>query len=111
VVLDQVFCQSAGAPEPKQPNACAVVFAHAGHFLVFDGALAHGVLESCCQEDRMTILINWWAERPAVRFRKGFQHHVLLACMRCDWTDATGVTSMLKLDKQRVFTRAGLTLI
>lgn len=55
---------------PDTPTACVLCWPSQGNILVFDGAHAHGVLESANMEDvRMTLLVNWWLEQPLVCIR------------------------------------------
>jgi hypothetical protein len=67
-VLDQRFDSVTGRASPEDPTTCAVVLPHEGNFLVFDGELGHGVLESAETSVRMTLLVNWWSKQPIVRF-------------------------------------------
>lgn len=67
VVLWQHYDSSTGCACPEAPESCALVFPRAGNLLLFDGALGHGVLESVAPDERMTLLINWWAHQPQVR--------------------------------------------
>ena len=68
VVLQQLYNSLTRSAEPEDPNKCVLVFPSAGNFLVFDGALGHGVLDSVSEEVRMTLLINWWDHQPEVSF-------------------------------------------
>jgi hypothetical protein len=66
VIVNQRYDSNTGLIEPEDPTTTALIFPEKGSYCVFDGELAHGVLESFSQETRMTLLINWWAERPKV---------------------------------------------
>ena len=51
--------------DPEQAVTSSVLcYPRSGALFVFDGALAHGVLESAKQGRRKTLLMNWWARRP-----------------------------------------------
>ena len=66
VILDQRFDAEKGATYPESPANCVFVPPSAGKYCVFDGALGHGVLDSSNTERRMTLLVNWWKEKPSV---------------------------------------------
>lgn len=68
MVTEQRFDANAGcgAPEPSRRDVLA--WPTPGALLVFDGALAHGVLDSAGAGVRRTLLVNWWRAQPrAVR--------------------------------------------
>ena len=64
VILDQRFDADKGAAAPESPGNC-----------VFDGAPGRGVMDSFNTERRMTLLVNWWKEKPYVS-------RVLFACAK-----------------------------
>lgn len=66
MVIDQVYDQAAGRPDPEDPTRCVLVFPRAGCYCAFDGALGHGVLDSFAGSRRATLLVNWWAHQPQV---------------------------------------------
>ncbi len=41
-----------------------LVWPSAGAYCLFDGGLAHGVLDSAAGGWRATLLVNWWTHRP-----------------------------------------------
>ena len=65
-MVDQQFDNSSGRPAPDTPQRSVLIYPKRGHFAVFDGRLGHGVLGSCSQEQRVTLLINWWLHKPQV---------------------------------------------
>lgn len=67
VLLQQLFDADAGEPVPENPSRCVLVFPQRANFLVFDGALGHGVLDGVGSDTRMTLLINWWDHQPEAR--------------------------------------------
>ena len=60
VVIDQVFDAAAGRPEPEEPTASVLAWPKARTYLIFDGRLGHGVLDSLSGARRATLLVNWW---------------------------------------------------
>ena len=66
VVIDQRFDNESGASHPSDPGRSVLVWPRANTFAVFDGGLAHGVLDSASQEARVTLLVNWWTRQPQV---------------------------------------------
>lgn len=65
VILDQRFDHEEGCPVPEDPTCATLVFPRCNAYCLFDGALGHGVLESGSDGRRATLLVNWWAQRPA----------------------------------------------
>jgi hypothetical protein len=65
VVTDQRFDPGAQRPEPDDPTCSTLVFPRANAYCLFGGALGHGVLDSGSAERRATLLVNWWADKPA----------------------------------------------
>ena len=51
-------------PLPDEPQKTTVVLPRANTMALFDGRLAHGVLESSSRQPRATLLINWWSYQP-----------------------------------------------
>lgn len=66
VVIDQEYDNATKKVYPDNPTACVLVWPRAAHYCVFDGALGHGVLDTCSQVQRVTFLVNWWRTRPQV---------------------------------------------
>ena len=66
VVVDQAFDQEEGKAVPDTPVRSMVIYPETGLYCIFDGKLAHGVLESTSRQDRATLLVNWWTSQPEV---------------------------------------------
>ncbi len=66
VIVDQAFDQHRGEAMPDTPVRSMLVYPENGMYCLFEGHLAHGVLESCSQQDRATLLVNWWTRQPQV---------------------------------------------
>ena len=66
VILDQRFDAERGVTDPESPANCVFVPPSVGKYCIFDGALGHGVLDASNTDRRMTLLVNWWKEKPAV---------------------------------------------
>ena len=64
LVMQQHFdaAQGRGVPEPSRRDV--LVWPSPNALLVFDGALAHGVLDSASPNVRRTMLVNWWRRQP-----------------------------------------------
>lgn len=65
-VVDQQFDAEQGKAVPDSPGRTALIFPCRNNYVLFDGRLGHGVLGSSSKKPRMTMLINWWAEKPQV---------------------------------------------
>lgn len=65
VVVDQQHCSSA-QPEGT-PRRSLLAYPRRNNFLLFDGRLGHGVLDTLSGDLRMTLLVNWWHHKPLVR--------------------------------------------
>ena len=65
-IVDQQYDAEQGKAVPDSPSRTALVFPSRNNYVLFDGKLGHGVLGSSSQKPRMTMLINWWAEKPQV---------------------------------------------
>ncbi|KAL0025106.1 hypothetical protein WJX79_010787 [Trebouxia sp. C0005] len=63
-VIDQQFDAEQGKAVPDSPARTALIFPCRNNYVLFDGRLGHGVLGSSSKKPRMTMLINWWAEKP-----------------------------------------------
>eukprot|EP00887_Chlorella_sp_A99_P002788 scaffold6.g2788.t1 len=87
-IVDQTFDAEAGCSAPPNPTQTLLVFPQAGagaranQYCVFDGGLAHGVLDALAAPRgdacaaaaaacgsipggaRATLLVNWWAAQP-----------------------------------------------
>ncbi|DBA95851.1 TPA: hypothetical protein ACH3X1_001397 [Trebouxia sp. C0004] len=63
-VIDQQFDAEQGKAVPDSPGRTALIFPCRNNYVLFDGRLGHGVLGSSSKKPRMTMLINWWAEKP-----------------------------------------------
>ena len=66
-IIDQHFDVEQGRAVPDSPERTALIFPYKNQYVLFDGRLGHGVLGSSCKQPRMTMLINWWAEKPQVQ--------------------------------------------
>lgn len=64
VVMRQRFDNDRRCTVPEDPDACCIVWPMRGRYLVFDGGLGHGVLDSVGQSKRITLLVNWWQGPP-----------------------------------------------
>lgn len=64
VIIDQRYNNSLGEAVPQEPSRCVLLWPHKDAFSVFNGGLAHGVLDSSCSQKRATMLINWWKSQP-----------------------------------------------
>lgn len=62
IVVDQVFEEA--AEDDKAPRKSILSYPRKNRVLVFDGRLAHGVLDSMNVATRKTLLINFWREKP-----------------------------------------------
>lgn len=66
VIIEQCFDNVSRSASPEKPVCCALIWPQQNALAVFDGGLGHGVLESPAQEHRITLLVNWWTQKPAV---------------------------------------------
>jgi hypothetical protein len=66
VILQQVYDPELRTSVPEAAAASVLVWPQRGSYCLFDGRLAHGVLDSCSSSLRATLLVNWWAQRPQV---------------------------------------------
>jgi hypothetical protein len=66
VILQQVNDTELCTSVPESAAASVLVWPQRGSYCLFDGRLAHGVLDSCSSSLRATLLVNWWAQRPQV---------------------------------------------
>lgn len=64
MVTDQTFDAETGEGTPDPCRRTVLAWPTSGALLVFDGALAHGVLDSRSSVVRRTILVNWWSAAP-----------------------------------------------
>lgn len=64
VVMRQRFDNDQRCTVPEDPDACCLVWPARGRYMVFDGSLGHGVLDSAAQGKRVTLLVNWWTGQP-----------------------------------------------
>lgn len=64
VVVDQQHCSS--AQREGTPRRSLLAYPRRNNFLLFDGRLGHGVLDTLSGDLRMTLLINWWHHKPMV---------------------------------------------
>ena len=64
LVMEQRFDAETqrGVPEPSRRDV--LVWPSPNALLVFDGELAHGVLDSASRRVRRSLLVNWWREQP-----------------------------------------------
>ena len=65
-VIDQLFDAEQGRAVPSSPERTALIFPYKNQYVLFDGRLGHGVLGSSSKQPRVTMLINWWTEKPQV---------------------------------------------
>ena len=65
-IIDQQFDAEQGRAVPDSPSRTALIFPSKNNYVLFDGRLGHGVLGSSSKKPRMTMLINWWVEKPQV---------------------------------------------
>lgn len=66
-VIDQLFDADQSKAVPDSPEKTALIFPYKNQYVLFDGRLGHGVLGSSSKQPRMTMLVNWWAEKPQVQ--------------------------------------------
>ncbi len=59
IVVDQVY-----GDDGRQPRKSVLSYPKENRVLVFDGRLAHGVLDSMNEVTRKSLLVNFWEERP-----------------------------------------------
>ncbi len=64
LVMQQHFDAVAGCGVPEPSRRDVLVWPSHNALLVFDGALAHGVLDSPSPHVRRTLLVNWWSKQP-----------------------------------------------
>lgn len=64
VVNDQFYNQETHSTVPEDPSSSTFIFPRENSYCVFDGRLGHGVLDSGCKKERITLLINWWQFKP-----------------------------------------------
>jgi len=64
VVNDQFYNEETHSTVPQDPSSSTFIFPQKNSYCVFDGRLGHGVLDSGCKEERITLLINWWQCKP-----------------------------------------------
>eukprot|EP00884_Botryococcus_braunii_P016471 jgi/Botrbrau1/3507/Bobra.341_2s0036.1 len=64
VVVDQVYDAHRRRLVPSNPQRSALLVPRANRFAIFDGRLAHGVLDWGSGAPRMTLLFNWWSHQP-----------------------------------------------
>ena len=64
VINDQIFDQKLNRPTPHNPTRSSFVFPLRNTYCLFDGRLGHGVVDSRNTDKRVTLLVNWWTNRP-----------------------------------------------
>ena len=64
LICAQGWDQSQGCLAPAVPQRSALLFPAFGRLALFQGDLAHGVLQSGFEGKRLTFLMNWWAAPP-----------------------------------------------
>eukprot|EP01023_Acetabularia_acetabulum_P018654 TRINITY_DN19420_c0_g3_i1.p1 TRINITY_DN19420_c0_g3~~TRINITY_DN19420_c0_g3_i1.p1 ORF type:complete len:287 (-),score=41.93 TRINITY_DN19420_c0_g3_i1:298-1158(-) len=65
IILSQFYDPDEKCVYPEDPDTCGIIHPRQNSMLVFDGGMAHGVLDSDSEGDtRATLLINWWASQP-----------------------------------------------
>lgn len=65
MVVDQQHCSS--GEEGATPRRSLLAYPRRNSLLMFDSRLGHGVLDTLCEDTRMTLLINWWHHKPKVK--------------------------------------------
>mmetsp|Transcript_5884 Transcript_5884/g.20042 ORF Transcript_5884/g.20042 Transcript_5884/m.20042 type:complete len:127 (+) Transcript_5884:575-955(+) len=65
LVMDQVFDAATRGSSPETARRTLLAWPAWRQYLLFDGKLAHGVMNSSSHGLRMTLLINWWDHRPS----------------------------------------------
>ena len=81
-IIDQQYDAQQRKAVPDTPSRTALVFPNKNNYVLFDGRLGHGVLGSSSQQPRMTMLINWWAEKPQVLMLLSVTcHHACISAM------------------------------
>ena len=67
VVVDQQHCPATQHEQKDAtPRRSLLAYPRRNNFLMFDGRLGHGVLDTLSGGTRMTLLINWWQHKPMV---------------------------------------------
>ncbi|KAH7619643.1 hypothetical protein Ndes2526B_g06625 [Nannochloris sp. 'desiccata'] len=64
VVNDQFYNQETHSTVPEDPTRSTFIFPRKNSYCLFDGRLGHGVLDTGCKKERITLLINWWQLKP-----------------------------------------------
>lgn len=71
IVVDQIHASSGSGPSSEAgdagdaaPRRTLLSYPKANRVLVFDGRLAHGVLDSTQISCRKTLLVNFWKDKP-----------------------------------------------
>lgn len=64
LVMQQRFDAEAGCGVPEPSRHDVIAWPAENCVLAFDGALAHGVLDSASTRVRRSMLVNWWREQP-----------------------------------------------
>lgn len=73
VINDQYFDQTQKKTVPEDPTCSTFVFPFRNSYCVFDGRLGHGVIDSRNTDRRITMLVNWWKERPQLVLRRALK--------------------------------------
>lgn len=80
MVVDQQHCSS--AQREDTPRRSLLAYPRRNNFLLFDGRLGHGVLDTLSGDLRMTLLVNWWHHKPLVRNNGQLWAILKAACIR-----------------------------
>lgn len=64
IVTNQYYSHDKNKVVPEDPTESTFVFPKVNRYCVFDGRLAHGLLDSGCEDVRVTFLVNWWKKKP-----------------------------------------------
>lgn len=65
VITNQLYDYEECCPVPEDPTVTTLVFPLRNSYVVFAGNAGHGVLDSTESTGiRVTLLINWWANKP-----------------------------------------------
>lgn len=64
LICAQSWDHKDGCLAPSVPERSALVYPEFGRLALFQGDLAHGVLQSGFEGKRITFLMNWWAAPP-----------------------------------------------
>ncbi len=81
MVMAQRFDAAAGCGMPEPSRHDVLAWPSHNALLVFDGALAHGVLDSASRAVRRTLLVNWWRSQPRKVARASAEQYATVHCL------------------------------